>query len=384
MMKQNKHFIWLCFYFVVFSMLTCTQAKADNGTITGIVYEDVYPYEPISSLYIVCYDFYSGEYVVMGSTQADGSYLINLPSGEYKVYAQPTNESVYIPEYYKDTFDSYYAKKVSVASGQTVARINFGLSIGGVIEGHVLHESDSTPISFMRIEAYDESGKLKGYTTSLDNGQYFLHVPEGKYKLRAYDTRGRNFVTVFYDEVLINNEIFVINDNFDGINAYMINVQTSSITGYYNFLIYEGIRIEGIVTGLYQTPLSNIIVWALATNGKHQFWEKTLSDGTYEIIVPEASYWFYADSSIYLSQYYQNAYELVNATIVTVDQHINDINFHLEIENEITYLLVDVVSMLQLLSHIDINPVLSISDYDQNNNKIDIIDILHIMDTLIE
>jgi len=386
MIKQNKQLICLCFYFILFSILTWAEVKADNGTISGVVYEDVSPYASIPNLSIICYDFYLGDYVAMDSTLSDGSYHITLTSGEYKVYAQPENESMYIPEYFKDTFDSYYAKKVNVTSGQSVTNINFALSIGGIIEGHVLRDSDETPISFMRIEAYDyEKGNLQGYTTSLDNGQYFLHVPEGRYKLRAYDTRGRNYVTVFYDEVYYNNEIYVISDNFDGINAHMVDVENMTITGYYNFFINEGIKVEGIVTGINQAPLPNIVVWALATNGKHRLWEKTLSDGTYEIIVPEASYWFYADSSNYMSQYYQNVTDIANAAIITVDQHIDGIDFNLKLENDIKYSLVDVISMLQLLSNISINHFLSINDYDQNNNKqLDIVDILQIMDTLIK
>jgi len=376
MMKNCKKI----FYIVLF-LISSVAVQADNGAITGVVYEDFYPYAAISNLIVVCYNFYSGDYIAMGKTQSNGTFLIDVPSGDYKIYAQPGNESMYIPEYYKDTFDSFYAKKVNVSSGQTVAKINFGLTIGGIIEGSVLHLSDRTPISFMRIEAYDEMGDLQGYTTSLDDGRYYLHVPEGQYKLRAYDTRSRNYVTVFYDET--NEQVIIIN-NFDGINAYIIPVEKGYGTGYYNFFILEGIKVEGIVTGIDQSPVPNAIVWALATSGNHQHWTKTLFDGSYEIIVPEDSYRFYTDCSNYLPQYYQNSDNDVNAKIVTVDHYINDIDFQLELENNIKYNLLDVITLLKLLASFSINETLSISYYDQNNNNhLEMTDVLQLMDILL-
>jgi hypothetical protein len=379
-MKTCKKYI----YVVLLLILSNVAVHAGNGAITGLVFEDVYPYAPISNLFVVCYNFYSGEYVAMQSTQSNGTFYIDLPSGDYKVYAQPGNESMYIPEYYENTFDSFYAKKVNVSAGQTVTQINFGLTIGGIIEGSVLHVSDRTPISFMRIEAYDEMGDLLGYTTSLDNGRYYLHVPQGKYKLRAYDTRGRNYVTVFYDEDFINNEQVVIINNFDGINAYIVKVNKGYGTGYYNFFILEGIKVEGIVTGIDQSPVPNAIVWALATSGKNQLWTKTFSDGRYEIIVPEDSYWFYAECSNYFPQYYQKAYQPVDAIIVSVDHFIGDIDFQLDAENNIKYKLLDLITLLKFFTNFSINETLPISYYDQNNNsQLDMADMLKILDILI-
>jgi len=352
---------------------------ANNSVITGAVYEDFYPYRPIPLIFIVCYNYYSGDYVAMGITQDDGSYRIELPPGEYAVYAQPEHESVYIPEYFGNTFDSFYAKKVTVSAGQTYGHIDFKLSIGGIIKGNVLYASDETPISFMRVEAYDEMGDLQGYTTSLDDGKYYLHVPEGKYKLRAYDTRNRNLVTVFYDE----NEKFIITDNFDGINAHMIEVEKGYITGYFNFFILEGIKVEGIVSDKNDMPINNAIVWAFSTNG-NQFWTKTQPDGSYEIILPEASYWFYSESSSYLSQYYQDAVDVIYAQIITINDHMSGIDFQLKTENDIHYKLVDVIKMLQLLSGFSLDQSLPVSDYDPNKNRqVDMMDVLHVMHILI-
>ena len=365
------------FYFILFSMITNVAVHANNGAISGVVYEDVYPYKSISSLFVVCYNFYSGKYVAMGVTQEDGTYHIELPSGEYTVYAQPEDESVYIPEFYENTFDSFYAKKVTVSAGHTVVNIDFGLTIGGVISGNVLHATEETPISFVRIEAYDEVGDLQGYTRSLDDGRYFLHVPEGKYKLRAFETENRNYVTVFYKET---PNAF---GTFDFREADTIEVEKGYGTGYFNFFLLQGIKVEGIVTGINHAPVPNVIVWAWATSGNYQLWAKTLSDGSFEISVPEASYWFYAESSTYLSQYYQHAYDVVNATIVTVNQHMDGINFQLETENSIKYKLEDVITMLQLLSGFSIDQTLSISYYDQNsNNHVDMVDVLQTMHIL--
>jgi hypothetical protein len=364
-------------------MISCVSVQANNGIISGVVSEDVYPYATIPNFFVVCYNFYSGEYVAMGITQSDGTYQIKLPSGDYKVYAQPKNESMYIPEYYEDTFDSFHAKKINVSDGQTVSQVNFELAIGGLIEGMVLHLFERTPISFMRIEAYGINGNLQGYTTSLDDGRYYLHVPEGKYKLRAYDTRDRNYVTVFYDEGIINNEQVVVINNFDGIDAYIISVKKGYGKGYYDFFIFEGIKVEGIVTGIDQSPVPNAIVWALAISDENQHWTKTQSDGSYEIIVPEASYLFYADSSNYLHQYYQHVYNEVNATVVTVDKTITGIDFQLQINKNDANKLIDVITMLQILSNFSISQLIPLNDYDLNDNhQVDMMDIIQVLDIL--
>jgi len=358
--------------FLFFFLLSAqSYLWADQGTISGMVYDATNPQYSFQDLIIVCYDYYTENYVAMGRTQFDGSYRIDLPAGDYKVYAQPEKESAFIPEYFNDTFDSFYAQKVSVFSGQLVKNINFGLAIGGIISGSVLNYSDNSIIVFMRIEAYDMNGDLKGYTTSLDDGRYYLHVPEGLYKIRAYDTTDRNYVTVFYK------------GTFNFANAEIIEVKKGYGSSYYNFYILEGIKVEGIITGINQAPVQNVTVWALATTGRHQHWAQTLSDGTYEMIVPEGSYWFYSESSNYLSQYYQHAHEVVNATIVMVDRNISGIDFQLvtEIKKELT--LKDVVVMLQVLSGFSNHQ--SGNEYDQNgNNLLDMMDVLQILTELIK
>jgi hypothetical protein len=365
-------------------MISCVCVHANNGVISGVVYEDIYPNEVISNLLVICYNYDSGKYVARGTTQSDGSYQIKLPSGDYRVYAQPENESMYIPEYYNDTFDSFHAQKIKVSAGQTVSQIDFRLTIGGIIEGIVLHVFDRTPVSFMRIEAYDKNGDLQGYTTSLDDGQYYLHVPEGKYKLRAYDTRNRNYVTVFYDEGMINNEPVVIVNNFDGIDAHIILVKKGNITSYYDFYIFDGIKVEGIVTGIDQSPVPNAIVWALATSDESQLWTKTQNDGSYEIVVPEGSYWFYTDASNYLPQYYQYVYNNVDATVINVNQNITGIDFQLQINNNISFNLMDIITMLQILSTYSGSQSISLDDYDLNGNcRMDMMDVLQVLDILV-
>jgi hypothetical protein len=354
--------------------VTVNIGLSTGGQISGVVYEDVYPYATISSLTVICYDYYTDEFVSLAWTNTMGAYQIDLPVGDYKIFAQAQNNSIYISEYYEDTFDSFYAKKTNISAGQTLKNIDFGLAIGGVISGSVLDFEELTAIAFMRIEAYDMNGVLQGYTTSLDDGTYFLHVPEGSYKLRAYDTENRNYVTVFYERT------------FDFRNAVIIDVEKGYGTGNKNFILLKGIKVVGIVTGVNQAPLVNVIVWALATSGNNQHWAKTLSDGSYEIILPEASYLFYAECSDFLPQYYQYATDPEDATIVNVDHNLSGIDFQLGIENEDQYQLKDLVTMLQLLSGVMINQqAISVSYFDQNmNNHVDMADVLHIMLNFVE
>jgi len=348
---------------------TVEMGLSIGGQVSGMVIEDVSPYAPISNLTVICYDYYTDEFVSMAWTNSDGSYYLDLPVGEYRIYAQSSDNSMYISKYYDDTFDSFYAAKINVSAGQTLKNIDFGLTIGGIITGSVLDYLDLSAIAFIRIEAYDMNGDLQGYTTSLDDGTYFLHVPEGQYKLRAYDSNDRIYVTVFYERT------------FDFINAEIIYVEKGYGIGEYNFILLKGIKIEGIVTTSNQVPIKNVIVWALAVSGNHQHWAKTLSDGSYTLILPEASYWFYAECSNFLTQYYPYEKDLVNATRVNVNQDLNGIDFRLETETDDTFSLGDLLTMLQLLSGFSMNQhSISVNYFDQNkNNHVDMADALHVL-----
>lgn len=294
---------------LLFLFLLCaSHAWAQTGgIISGRVYHDEIPYNPIPGVYVICYDFYSDTYMAMGITQDDGSYLINIQPGDYKILVNSDIEDqpkLFIPEYYNDTFDSYFAQKVSVSEGQILKNIDFALSVGGVIQGYVF-DKNNTPIVSAKVEAYDLFGDLQGYTTSLENGQYFLHVPEGNYKIRSY-TKDREYVTAFYP------------DTFSFPDAEQIEVKLEIGAFYYNFYLIEGVMIQGIVTNNENIPVPNVYIWAYGIQQEH--WALTRDDGTYSMIVPPGNYFFYADDRNIglLNQYFQNAYDIMLATPISV------------------------------------------------------------------
>jgi len=351
-------------YIIAFIVLTISSARAEKGIISGHVFEEGSPGAPISELFIICYDFYTDEYVEMGITQPDGSYAIEIPPGDYKVYAQANDLGIYIPEYFGNTFDAYFAKKVSVYSGLTVSNINFELSPGALITGFV-YDIDNNPIAYMRIEAYDLEGNLQGYTKSRDNGDYYLHVPGGQYRLRAYATE-RDYVTVFY------------NNTYNFFNATVFDVTTGTGYGDYNFYLIAGVKVQGIVTGLNHEPVANVVVWAFS---QYEHYAKTQSDGTYEIILPPNNYLFAAESSDYLYQYYDHAYDVMHATVIAInhDIDIGSIDFQLEKQMASNYEISDVIMMLQLLTGFSKHPDFHLNDFDLNeNNQVDMMDVLQI------
>ena len=297
--------LMICLLFFLCNSYALAQT---NGVISGRVYHDESPYNPIPGVFVICYDFDSEIYVSMGITQDDGTYSIETSPGDYKIFVNTDIEDqpkLFIPEYYPDSFDSYFAQKVSVLSGQLITNINFALSIGGVILGYVFDQNNN-PIQYARVEAYNIFGDLMGYTKSLENGRYFLHVPKGSYKIRSY-TQKNEYVTAFYP------------NTFSFHDAEQIEVQLEIGLIDYNFYLIEGVTVQGTVTNDSNIPISNVYVWALGTQ-QEQHWALTSQNGEYSMVIPPGQYNFLADerSFGFLKQYYLNAYDIKNALLLDI------------------------------------------------------------------
>jgi len=321
------------FFPVFIALLIYTYSWGQTtGRITGKVYEET-TLTPIPNVFVICYDYASDEYITegIGVTQDDGSYVLDVPPGNYRVTVKldsNASPSILIPEFYDNEIHAYYADKVSVSADQTLNNINFALSVGGVIAGTILDQNQN-PIVYAKIEAYDRNGTFKGYAHSIEGGQYYLHVPEGEYKILAskdYD----DYVSTFYPDVslLANAETIVVNNE--------------QIHDGYDFYLTKGIQVLGVVSNLSNNAISNVRIWAFqltSTGIGYQYWTD-VEDGNFSLLMPSGSYIFYAENlgNDYMNQFYDNVYDMIFATPINIENgaEIPSIDFKLPLPGWIT------------------------------------------------
>jgi hypothetical protein len=116
-------------------------------------------------------------------TIADGTYLLTLQPGQYRLLAfDPAG--VYATVVYPD------AESFDVAPFATVSELgpnvfNFTLPFGASIMGTVT--ANGTPLTSAVVEVYNLSGTRRGRMKVNESGAFSLVVPVGDYKLFAYD-----------------------------------------------------------------------------------------------------------------------------------------------------------------------------------------------------
>ncbi|MBI5017196.1 MAG: hypothetical protein HZB55_17155 [Deltaproteobacteria bacterium] len=183
-----------------------------TGSVSGVVRTD----DTGAALagILVCADGPTGKCVPSG---ADGAYVLTeLAPGEYRVAA--LGDATHAGEYWKDTTAYCGATPLTVAAGQVVRGIDFGLAGAGSISGTVVAEGNGLPLSdiwvctsgcqiFYGCSLTDASGHY--HLTALAAGTYQVdarpgppYVGKSAYPVAVIvgiDTSGVNFSLALMD-----------------------------------------------------------------------------------------------------------------------------------------------------------------------------------------
>jgi len=135
------------------------------------------------------------------ATDSNGAYELWLGAGDYYLRSGRDEPPMYVVEWYDGVYSVQDADLVHLAAPDGIAGIDFYLSRGGSISGHVYEADGVTPISGARVYAFSVAGRYpgNGANTGPDGIYKILGLPPGRYHVQATVS---GHVAVYYVDAL--------------------------------------------------------------------------------------------------------------------------------------------------------------------------------------
>lgn len=301
----------------------------EGSSISGRIYESDGNTPVVGAEIHVLPSHYPLDQGFWTKTDLDGSYKIeNLFFGSFKVATR--NQSDY--KWYDgisgwNNFDN--ASQIIVTPPEDTSGIDIKLDLYGSISGFVFASDGVTPIAGVSVGANSDRGYCSSATSGMD-GSYSMEgvIADDKYRVMAFDSNNR-YATEFY------------NNRSSSGTAALIVVNPGNNTSNINFTLDEG----GFITGhVYDArtgdPVHGIII-AFTLPGSFDSVSQPIEtsyDGSYKVVVRPGKYIVATGRGTidlrgydYYPEWYNNAFDISNATLVTVTLHqeISGINFYL-------------------------------------------------------
>jgi len=231
-------------------------------------------------------------------TDGSGNYTIQgIPANLCRVYFNTdSTDASYVPEWYNDKTDSYFAEIFNVTPGQTFSGINAVLAPGGIISGRITDASTGAGIAEMEVYAYDLNGNMVNtYGYSDENGDYTIKgLATGNYKI--------NFEAYYYNQYYNTNYSDQwYNDKYSLQTADMVAATAGQTTSGINAaLAAGGGTISGRVTDENDAGIAGVAVYVEKDWTDVDCWDgQTDADGNYQVSgITEGAYHVYFYSPI--------------------------------------------------------------------------------------
>jgi hypothetical protein len=292
-------------------------ASADiGGSVSGCVQTD--NGTPIIGAHVIVYNWETDMFAGEGKTNENGTYSIDgLVCDTYRIKADAAG---YLPEYYRDGTQT----QVTVIPPYSTDNIDFTLTVGSSISGHIYQWDGVNTIIGGRVAAYAEiagAWECVATTDADSDGGYSITIgtEEGTYRVRA---QAAGFAPAYYSSMP------------DCASDSEIHVSAGSSVEGIDFCLAESGFISGTVyraDGL--TPISGAII-AAYDNATGVWIDEGVSGsdaGHYYINLPPSTYRLRAKAAGYVAEWYANQTAFSAATSVSVFglNEQPDINFTL-------------------------------------------------------
>jgi hypothetical protein len=228
-----------------------------------------------------------------GTTGADGTYTVEVPSGSF---------TIQFHEWAGDYLDGYYssggfviplaAANVVPVTSADVGGISVQMPQGMLITGSVTGGGGA--LGGILVEA--SSTGYTGDSVTADDGSYAVRVASGTYRVKFTDPSG-TYVTGWYSTSGFTTA---------AASATPIQVSSGDVAGI-NVSMTTGRVLSGMVTGADGMPLESIHA-RVQGSGVDQF-TSTDSNGAFDLTVPPGTYTLFLDdwTGSYQSGYYDGA-----------------------------------------------------------------------------
>jgi len=335
--------------------MACSQSPSSNETSTGQISGKIIT----DDLVVNAQDFEVRAYehrlnqwhdfqpVNVTSVSSDGSFVLNLPEGDYIITLFMEKQNG--PElFYGDSISkecsNYEAQLVDIENGEIVSTKTITcdpeylkLPIGGKISdidfdirgtGHInglVTNSDNIALTQVTVKAVYEE-KIFAQTQTNEKGEYTIcSLPEGDYQIFA-EPENDQYIKQFF------------NNAYYSFNADNISVISGIGRKDANFVLTKGGTITGKIIDAYSlNPIENILVNAIDNESLVVTGKSLLSDanGNYTIYgLPPGLYILKADASntSFVSCYYKSGYIINDANKINIygTEILNGIDFDLQ------------------------------------------------------
>jgi PKD repeat protein len=303
-----------------------------GGSISGVVTATVGG-GPVSGATIQVYEYSSlapgKSWIWYGgaTTNSTGGYTVSgLPLGQYGVQASKID---YATEWWENTYLVAAATAVTVTPPGTISGIDFSLEPGGSISGVVTATVGGGPVSGASIAVFEFSSLLKSWVfrgsavTGPGGGYTVSGLSAGEYGVRAMAT---NYATEWWQ----NTYYFAA--------ATAVTVTPPGTTSGINFSLEPGWTISGCVVNSEGVPISGAQIHVYESPlvpggpGETAVWfvpaATTDSNGYYTTLgLPLGEYTVRAMPAGYAYKWYDNTYNVFDATTITLPGDRTGINF---------------------------------------------------------
>ncbi len=280
-----------------------------NSAIQGIVTDETG--DALAQVYVSAIRLGIPSFTQRAKTDEAGNYhLGGLIPGIYLVRAEKRG---YIGEYYDDAVNITEADPLRLSEKDTLKGINFSLSTGGSITGHIYADDKNTPLEGAHVRAHlMNNPTVMVHALSAADGSYALTgLISGSYIVYA---QKEGYVGKFYQTDVVDNQrptpVEVVAPN----ETSNIDIILSTVSALAGTLTNEsdGLPIRGAVV------IAQEAISTQKREAARSYRAVTDENGKYTMALRTGSYFVQAMAAGFVSEWYDNVQDPQKATAVQI------------------------------------------------------------------